>query len=128
MDVFQRRRLILGILAFLVLFVIAVLFAIPKIEDDRTAAAESQLRAAGITGVEVTFSGQDGTLHGPAALKDAALAAVKDREGMRSLTYQTPTAGGGNAGAATTTTAAVVGGTTVPAGASSVPPTAVQGL
>ena len=128
MDVFQRRRLVLGILAFLVLFVIAVLFAIPKIQDDRATAAENQLRAAGITGVEVTFSGQDGTLTGPAALKDAALAAVKDRDGMRSLTYTTPTPGGSAGGSTTTTAAGGAGATTVPVGGSSVPPSTVQGL
>lgn len=127
MDVFQRRRLVVGIVAFLVLFGIALLFAVPKIEADRTAAAESQLRAAGITGVEVSFSGQDGTLTGPAALKDAALAAVKDRDGMRSLTYQTPSPTGGGAGGTTTTVAGGAGATTVP-GATSTAPTAPQGL
>lgn len=123
MDKFQRRRLVVGIVAFVVLYVIALLFAIPKIEDDRTAAAEQQLRAAGITGVEVSFSGRDGTLTGPAALKDAALAAVKDRDGMRNLTYETP--GAGNAGA--TTTAPTAGGTTAPPG-STATTTALEGL
>jgi OOP family OmpA-OmpF porin len=36
----------------------------------------------------VTFSGRDGTLAGPPTLRDPALAAVTDRDGIRSLAYR----------------------------------------
>ena len=69
-------------------------------------AAESQLRAAGITGVVAQFSGRDGTLLGPAAQEEEALAAVTDRDGMRSLEYEATDGDDGQAIAATTTTVA----------------------
>ena len=88
MTTFQRRRLVLGLVLFALVALVALLFAIPKIQDDRVEAAESQLRAAGITGVVAQFSGRDGTLLGPAAQEEEALAAVTDRDGMRSLEYE----------------------------------------
>ena len=56
--------------------------------------------AGGVTGVAVTFSGRDGTMTGPLATKDAALAAVTDQWGIRSLTY---TANGADVVAPSTT-------------------------
>jgi OOP family OmpA-OmpF porin len=102
---FERRRLVLGLAVFALLTLVALAFAIPKIERDRSAAAEQQLRAAGITDVVAEFSGRDGTLLGPLAEEEAALTAVADRDGMRSLEYEA-TDVTGSAGATTTTTAA----------------------
>ena len=106
MTTFQRRRLVLGLVLFALVALVALLFAIPKIQDDRVEAAESQLRAAGITGVVAQFSGRDGTLLGPAAQEDEALAAVTDRDGMRSLEYEASDDDDGQAIATTTTTVA----------------------
>ena len=105
MTVFQRRRLVTGLVAFALLVIVALVVAIPRIEGDQSAAVEQQLQAAGITGVGVSFSGLDGTITGPAALEETALAAVKDRDGIRSLDYE-----------ATTPTAPSGAGTTVAAG------------
>ena len=41
-----------------------------------------------IAGVTVTFSGRDGTMAGPSALRDPSPAAVTDRNGIRSLDYR----------------------------------------
>ena len=106
MTTFQRRRVVLGLVLFALLALVALLFAIPKIQDDRLAAAESQLRAAGITGVVAQFSGRDGTLLGPAAQEEEALAAVTDRDGMRSLDYEATDADDDGLAMATTTTTA----------------------
>ncbi len=57
----------LGLLAFALLFLVALAVAIPKIENNLTTDVEQQLATAGIQGVGVTFSGRDGTLHGPLA-------------------------------------------------------------
>jgi len=84
----RGRRVVLGILAFALLYLIALAFSIPKIENNLTDNVTQQLVAGGVTGVAVTFSGRDGTLTGPLATKDAALAAVTDRWGIRSLTYE----------------------------------------
>jgi OOP family OmpA-OmpF porin len=117
---FQRRRLVLGVILFGLLTLVAVLVAVPKIESDQTAAAEGQLRAAGISGVVAEFSGRDGTLTGPAAQEEAALAAVSDRDGMRSLDYEPTDADDGSAapGGTTTTVAGATAttSTTVEAG------------
>jgi OOP family OmpA-OmpF porin len=83
----KGRRLIVGLLAFALLYLIALAFSIPKIENNLTNNVTNQLVAGGVTGVAVSFSGRDGTLTGPLATKDAALAAVTDRWGIRSLTY-----------------------------------------
>jgi OOP family OmpA-OmpF porin len=109
---FQRRRLVLGLVLFALIALVALLFAIPKIQDDRVEAAESQLRAAGITGVVAQFSGRDGTLLGPAAQEEEALAAVTDRDGMRSLEYEATDADDDGEAIATTTTTVAAGGTT----------------
>ena len=84
----RGRRVVLGILAFALLYLIALAFSIPKIENNLTDNVTQQLVAGGVTGVAVSFSGRDGTLSGPLATKDAALAAVTDRWGIRSLTYE----------------------------------------
>jgi OmpA-OmpF porin, OOP family len=83
----RGRRLVLGILAFALLYLLALGLSIPKIENNLTSDVAQQLVAGGVSGVAVSFSGRDGTLKGPLATKDAALAAVTDRWGIRSLTY-----------------------------------------
>jgi outer membrane protein OmpA-like peptidoglycan-associated protein len=84
----RTGRLVLGLLAFALLFLVALAVAIPKIENNLTTDVEQQLATAGIQGVGVTFSGRDGTLHGPPLLKEPSLAAVTDRWGIRSLEYE----------------------------------------
>jgi outer membrane protein OmpA-like peptidoglycan-associated protein len=82
-----NRRLLVGLLAFVLLYLIALAVSIPRIENNLTSQVEEQLVVAGIQGVGVTFSGRDGTMTGPAALRDPSLAAVTDRNGIRSLDY-----------------------------------------
>ena len=84
----MSRRLVVGLLAFVLLYLVALAVSIPRIENDLTDNVEEQLAAGGIQGVGVTFSGRDGTLAGPPTLRDPALAAVTDREGIRSLAYR----------------------------------------
>ncbi len=98
----RNGRLLLGLLAFVLLTLVAIAVSIPKIENDLTHKVEQQLAAGDITGVLVRFDGRDGTLHGPAATKGPALAAVTDRDGIRSLDYSVS---GPNVVAASTTTA-----------------------
>ena len=83
----RTRRLLLGLLAFALLYLIALAVSIPKIENNLTDQVEQQLTVAGITDVGVTFSGRDGTMAGPLAQRDPSLAAVTDRTGIRSLSY-----------------------------------------
>jgi OOP family OmpA-OmpF porin len=123
MTIFERRRLVVGIAVFLLLFLIAALFGIRRIQDDQADSVLRQLQAAGITGVDVSFTGRDGTLSGPAALETPALAAVSDRDGIRSLTYEVPTAPTTStpgttqpAGGGSTSAAPAAGATTTPAG------------
>jgi OOP family OmpA-OmpF porin len=97
----RGSRVLLGILAFVLLYLVALALSIPKIENNLTTSVTDQLVAGGVTGVAVTFSGRDGTMTGPLATKDAALAAVTDQWGIRSLTY---TASGADVVAASTTT------------------------
>ena len=84
----RKARLVVGLLAFVLLYLLAIAVAIPKIENNLTADVEGQLAAGGIQGVGVTFSGRDGTLAGPLPLREPALAAVTDLWGIRSLTYR----------------------------------------
>lgn len=83
-----NRRLVVGLLAFVLLYLIALAVSIPRIENDLTSSVEEQLLAGSIQGVGVTFSGRDGTLAGPPTLRDPSLAAVTDRTGIRSLDYR----------------------------------------
>ena len=69
-------RVLLGILAFVLLYLVALALSIPKIENNLTKSVTDQLVAGGVTGVAVTFSGRDGSMTGPLATKDAALAAL----------------------------------------------------
>ena len=78
-------RLLLGILAFVLLYLVALALSIPKIENNLTSSVRSSSWPVESTGVAVTFSGRDGTMTGPLATKDAALAAVTDQWGIRSL-------------------------------------------
>ena len=82
-----NRRLVVGLLAFVLLYLVALAVSIPRIENDLTGQVEEQLVAGGVEGVDVTFSGRDGTLAGPPTLRDPALAADTDRDGIRSLAY-----------------------------------------
>ena len=65
-----NRRLVVGLLAFVLLYLIALAVSIPRIENDLTGHVEEQLAAGGVQGVGVTFSGRDGTLAGPPTLRD----------------------------------------------------------
>ena len=67
---------------------VAVAVSVPRIEDDLTNRVENDLAAAGVEGVTVDFDGQNGTMSGPGAQREAALAAVTDRSGIRSLEYE----------------------------------------
>ena len=81
-------RVLLGILAFVLLYLVALALSIPKIENNLTSSVTEQLVAGGVTGVVVTFSGRDATtVRVLLATKDAALAAVTDQWGIRSPTY-----------------------------------------
>jgi OOP family OmpA-OmpF porin len=138
-----NRRLLVGLLAFVLLYLIALAVSIPRIQNDLTSQVEEQLVAAGVQGVGVTFSGRDGTMAGPAALRDPSLAAVTDRNGIRSLDYDAtepdvvvPTSTAGStttiavttsAGETTTTAAATTtttAATTTTTTATTEPPTA----
>jgi outer membrane protein OmpA-like peptidoglycan-associated protein len=99
------RWALVGI-AFVALWLIAVAVAVPAIEDDLTDRVEQQLLAAGLAQVSVGFDGRDGTLRGPEAQREAALAAVTDRQGIRSLEYET--------GEPATSTTTLPGQVTVP--------------
>jgi OmpA-OmpF porin, OOP family len=101
-------RVALGLLAFFALYLITLAWGIPHIQNDLTGRVEDDLEAAGVLGVTVDFDGRDGTLRGPEAQRDPALAAVTDHWGIRSLEYEVDDGGA----VATTTT---VGQVTVPA-------------
>jgi outer membrane protein OmpA-like peptidoglycan-associated protein len=107
-------KVALGTVPFLGLFAIALPFAIPRIENDRTDKVEANLAAAGIDGVTITFNGRDATLKGPADKRDAALAAIdasgQKQWGIRSLDYEVE---GADASAAPTTTVSPATTTTV---------------
>jgi outer membrane protein OmpA-like peptidoglycan-associated protein len=111
----KTTRWALGTLPFLGLFAIALPFAIPRIENDRTDKVEANLAAAGVDGVTITFDGRDGTLKGPADKRDAALAAVdasgQQQWGIRSLDYEVE--GADASVSAPTTTSAPASTTTV---------------
>jgi outer membrane protein OmpA-like peptidoglycan-associated protein len=111
----QVRWALAGV-AFVALWLIAVAVSVPAMEDDLTGRVERQLAAAGIQQVAVDFDGRDGTLRGPEALRDPSLAAVTDRDGIRSLEYAVGEA-------APTTTTTLPGQVTVPPVATTTPGT-----
>ena len=119
----RSGRALLGGLAFLVLFLLAAVVSIPKIENDLTSSVERQLAAGGITGVLVSFDGRDGTMTGPAAKKDAALGAVTDKNGIRSLDYVANGPQVVPGGSTTTSLGPVTAPSTVPATTTTVAPT-----
>ncbi|MGE0308734.1 MAG: OmpA family protein, partial [Acidimicrobiia bacterium] len=75
----KRRRRILGLgaLAFIVLFAIAAIVMIPWVQDDLTERVSSKLDAAGLTGLSVSFDGQDGTIRCAAGAANGKSAQIK---------------------------------------------------
>ena len=108
----RNARVAFGLLAFALLFLVALAVAVPRIENDLTQRVERQLTAAKVNGVGVTFSGRDGTMQGPARQEQAAFAAVTDREGIRTLDYSVSQAD--VVPGSTTTTAPPITVTTLP--------------
>lgn len=84
---YRRRILALGVVAFLVLFVVGAMIFIPVVQNDLTDRVERSLADDGIVGVSASFSGQDGTLTctTPLADPDAVEAAAEDLWGVRSI-------------------------------------------
>ncbi|MEL6893395.1 MAG: fasciclin domain-containing protein [Actinomycetota bacterium] len=83
-----RRRIIgLGAVLFVLTFLIPAPFVIDWVEDDLEDRVGDELDAAGLTGVSITFSGQDGTLECDEPLADAAAveALALDEWGVRTL-------------------------------------------
>lgn len=58
-----RRRIVgCGVFAFVLTFGIVAAILVPNVQDELSDRVEAALAADGVTGVEVSFSGQDGTL------------------------------------------------------------------
>jgi outer membrane protein OmpA-like peptidoglycan-associated protein len=93
----------LWLLLPLLLALLGALVANGLIQNDLGKKSRNGLKAAGIAGVAVKFSGQDVTLRGPASLADAAIAKVKGIDGVRGVKYIS--SGGAAAPAAETTVA-----------------------
>lgn len=87
---YRRRILGWGAAALVVVFAIGATVTLTRVEDDLEGQIIGQLDGAGIAGVRVSFSGQDGTLtctaplDEPGALVDVA-AAAGDLRGVRSI-------------------------------------------
>lgn len=77
----------LWLLLPLLLALVGALLANGLIQNDLGKKSRNGLKAAGIAGVAVKFSGQDVTLRGPASLADAAMAKVKGIDGVRGVKY-----------------------------------------
>lgn len=82
---YRRRILGLGALALVVTFAIGAAIFIPVVQNDLEDRVEDELTEAGLDGVSVSFSGQDGTLTCEAPLDDpaAAEALAEDVYGVR---------------------------------------------
>lgn len=81
-----RRRIVgCGVFAFVVTFAIAAAIAVPNVQDELSDRVEEALAAGGVTGVDASFSGQDGTLRCGQPVSDpAALRELADRvDGVR---------------------------------------------
>ena len=70
----RRKVLGLGALALAAVGAVGAIEGIPRAERDLERRTEARLGARGITGVDASFSGQDGTLHCAAPLTDPARA------------------------------------------------------
>ncbi len=87
---YRRRILGWGAAALVVVFGVGATLTLTRVEDDLEGRIIGQLDGAGIAGVRVSFSGQDGTLTctvplaDPDALADVA-AAANDLRGVRSI-------------------------------------------
>lgn len=84
----RRRVLIISVVVLAAAFAGGAVWAIPRIQDDLAIKVSDQLTAAGIGGVTIEFSGQDGILRCVSKLADPA--GVKTRaeniEGVRAVT------------------------------------------
>lgn len=126
----KRTRFIWPLLiGWVVLAIVAVMWAVPNEEDGLTADATTALQAAGIT-ANVEFEGRDAVLSGGLndSERDRALELVRNVTGVRQAEWLTPIAD-------TTTSTTQAGSTTIPAtteppGSSSTlgPTTTVTGL
>lgn len=83
----------LWLLLPLLLALLGALVANSLIQNDLGKKSRNGLKAAGIAGVGVKFSGQDVTLRGPASLAGAAMAKVKGIDGVRNVKYVSSTDG-----------------------------------
>jgi outer membrane protein OmpA-like peptidoglycan-associated protein len=117
----SRARFVwLLLLGWVVLAVIAVLWAVPNEEDELTSRAESALREAGIAAI-VEFDGRDATLSGGVSESDRATAldVVRSLTGVRDAEWPEAVA----EPASTTTTSTSTSTTTrVPQTTTSAPP------
>ena len=77
----------LWLLLPLLLAALGALVANGLIQNDLGKKSRNGLKAAGIAGVAVKFSGQDVTLRGPASLEASARAKVKGISGVRNIKY-----------------------------------------
>ena len=96
----RRRVVIIGAVLLVATFAGGAVWAIPRIQDDLAIKVSDQLSAAGIGGVAVEFSGQDGTLRCVSKLDDPV--GVKTRaeniEGVRVITLDSVCLGTGEPG------------------------------
>ena len=82
---YRRRILTLGAFLFVLCFAISAPFLLSAVESDLEGRARTELADAGITGVAVSFSGQDGTIACTMPLDDpdAVQALLEAGDGVR---------------------------------------------
>ena len=110
----KRRMLGVLVVAWVLVAGVAVFWGVGGEESDLEDRAQAALRAAGIAGVEVSFSGRDARLDGESAAQAEAAAAIRSLRGVRAVRL-TPTAEAARADATPPTTAAPPPSTTAPA-------------
>ena len=87
-DSRRRRVLIISAVVLAAAFAGGAVWALPRIQDDLAIKVSDQLTAAGIGGVTIEFSGQDGILRCVSKLADPAgvKARAENIEGVREVT------------------------------------------
>jgi len=114
----RRGRVVVAVVVTVAAgFAAGAVWAIPVIQRDLVGKAADRIAAVGVSGVIVSFSGQDSTVSCTSPLKDlpAVKAAVLDIKGVR-------TVGFGNGCATTTSTPTGTGANSVPDSATTVTP------
>ncbi|MGA9278806.1 fasciclin domain-containing protein [Ilumatobacter sp.] len=88
---YRRRILTLGVVAFLIVFAIGAVIAIPVVQNELEDRVENELDEQDIDGVTASFSGQDGTLVCAQPLEDpdAALSATMSLRGVNGIDLDT---------------------------------------